>query len=658
MRNIYSYLSIAVFSILIFACSEKEIGDPFAETIGGGAVLYATIENPIEEETTKAYIREDLKVVWDASDAVSVFRFGTTNQKYTYSGEAGTNTGSFSRDGSGSTSGTSLNYVYAVYPYDASNNKMTREGEISVTTSPTQSYRVGSFGKGANLMVSVTGNDNLNFKNVCGFLKIRLYGDNVKISRLRLEGNNGEHISGEATISASASGTPTVSFSSSSYSYVDLDCGSGVSIGSSAGEATEFWLVLPPVTFTKGFKLTVYEQGTGKTFVQTASNSFTIKSNLVKKMAALKVVPTQSVSGVELNKATLSLAKGSSETLVATVKPADASNKNVTWSSSDDSVASVDASGKVTAKSAGKATITARTEDGGKTATCSVSVTVPVTGVTLNKSRINLTKGGSETLTATVKPTDATNKTVTWTSSNTSVAAVSSSGKVTAKAAGEATITVKTADGSKVATCVVSVFEFVDLGLSVKWATTNVGATSPSGYGDYFAWGEIAPKTGGYDWSTYKWCNGSETTLKKYNTHSSFGSVDNKKILDAADDAAHANCGGSWRMPTNEDWNNLIDNCTWTWTTVNGVKGYRITSKKSGYTSNSIFLPAAGWRDGTKLNGVGENGWYWSSTLYTKTSTGDPMPYMAMHLFIGSSSASAKGGARRCYGYAIRPVSD
>ena len=158
--------------------------------------------------------------------------------------------------------------------------------------------------------------------------------------------------------------------------------------------------------------------------------------------------------------------------------------------------------------------------------------------------------------------------------------------------------------------------EYVDLGLSVKWATCNVGASKPEEYGDYFAWGETQPKDY-YDWSTYKWCNGSYNTLTKYNNSSSYGTVDNKTTLDLSDDAARANWGGSWRMPTKAEQDELREQCTWTWTTQNGVNGYKVTSKKSGYTNKSIFLPAAGCRYDSSLDDAGSYGGYWSGSLGT-----------------------------------------
>ena len=190
--------------------------------------------------------------------------------------------------------------------------------------------------------------------------------------------------------------------------------------------------------------------------------------------------------------------------------------------------------------------------------------------------------------------------------------------------------------------------EAVDLGLSVKWANMNVGASQPEDYGDYFAWGETTTKET-YNWSTYKWCNGSSDTQTKYCTDSSCGTVDNKTVLDKEDDAAAVNWGGAWRMPTKEEQDELRDNCTWTWTTQNGVNGYKVTSKKSGYTSNSIFLPAAGYRYSSSLFNAGSYGGYWSSSL----STGNP--YGAYELSFGSDYVN-RDGYNRNGGQSVRPV--
>ena len=167
---------------------------------------------------------------------------------------------------------------------------------------------------------------------------------------------------------------------------------------------------------------------------------------------------TTKVENVSLNITSVGLTEGEQTTLTATVNPSNATNKNVTWSSSDNAVATV-ANGKVTAVKAGTATITVTTEDGNKTATCTVTVkakTYPVESVSLDKNEVEMTEGEQTTLTATVNPSNATNKNVTWSSSDNAVATVAN-GKVTAVKAGTATITVTTEDGNKTATCTVTV---------------------------------------------------------------------------------------------------------------------------------------------------------------------------------------------------------
>ena len=150
----------------------------------------------------------------------------------------------------------------------------------------------------------------------------------------------------------------------------------------------------------------------------------------------------------------------------------------------------------------------------------------------------------------------------------------------------------------------------VDLGLSVKWASCNVGATTPEEYGGYYAWGETEEKSD-YSWSTYKYCNGGFNSMTKYCKSRDYGTVDNKTTLEPEDDVATVKWGGTWRMPTRAEQQELINNCTCTWTTLNGVNGYRVT----GPNGNSIFLPAAGHRDGTEVYSRGSNGYYWSSSL-------------------------------------------
>ncbi len=189
--------------------------------------------------------------------------------------------------------------------------------------------------------------------------------------------------------------------------------------------------------------------------------------------------------------------------------------------------------------------------------------------------------------------------------------------------------------------------EAVDLGLpsGLKWATCNVGADSPEEYGGYYAWGETEEKSD-YSWATYKWCKGSSRSMTKYCTNSSYGTVDNKKTLDPSDDVAHVKWGGSWRMPTYKEFQELLDNCTWEWTTQGGKKGYKVTSKKNG---NSIFLPAAGCRYGTSLDYEGSYGYYWSATLFE----GNPIYAYSLGFYSGDHGTDWN---TRLYGRSVRPV--
>ena len=301
------------------------------------------------------------------------------------------------------------------------------------------------------------------------------------------------------------------------------------------------------------------------------------------------------------------------------------------------------------------------------------STLIPVERVSLEKTEQELVVGETTLLVATITPSDATVKSVVWSSNNYSVATVSSTGVVTGVAAGDATITVTTVDGGKTASCEVTVIEnsspsmtvpeAVDLGLSVKWASFNLGASKPEEYGDYFAWGETEPyyssqdplswkegKESGYSWFSYKWCMGSYKTMTKYCDYSENGYngfTDTKTVLDLEDDAAHVNLGGSWRMPTAEECTELRKNCTWTWTTRNGVNGRLVT----GPNGNSIFLPAAGYGFSTSISGVGSDGIFWSSSLYSNSDH----PYEAYYMYFGSSNVSWLYNFRYL-GFSVRSV--
>ena len=191
--------------------------------------------------------------------------------------------------------------------------------------------------------------------------------------------------------------------------------------------------------------------------------------------------------------------------------------------------------------------------------------------------------------------------------------------------------------------------EYVDLGLpsGLKWATCNVGATTPEEYGDFFAWGEVEPKET-YNWSTYKYGTDYDQ-LTKYCSDSYYGKdgfTDTKTVLDPEDDAATMNWGGAWRMPTTAEQDELRNNCTWTLTTQNGVNGYKVT----GPNGNSIFLPAAGFMYEGTLGDAGSGGIYWSSSLYI----GDPSNAYGVVYF--NSDNVDSDYSPRYFGQSVRPV--
>ena len=187
--------------------------------------------------------------------------------------------------------------------------------------------------------------------------------------------------------------------------------------------------------------------------------------------------------------------------------------------------------------------------------------------------------------------------------------------------------------------------EAVDLGLSVKWASFNVGAYCPEEVGDYYAWGEIRTKKD-YGDKTYRWYNSSFSSLLKYNTNPSCGSVDNKTVLELKDDVAHTRYGGQWRMPTKKEWDELMENCNWLWIEINGVSGYEVT----GMNGNSIFLPVGGKIRSEYKTEIGA-GYYWSSSLCLE-ETNDAQNLYFMYGYIYNSRTS------RTIGMLVRPVSD
>ena len=282
--------------------------------------------------------------------------------------------------------------------------------------------------------------------------------------------------------------------------------------------------------------------------------------------------------------------------------------------------------------------------------------------ISLSSSSVYLTDyyNKSITLTATVSPSNVSFKGVTWKSSDESVATVSG-GKITAVAPGTCTVTATTADGLHSATCAVTVEYFaVDLGLpsGLKWASCNIDfyyLRDPSyrGYGSYFAWGYIYAGTKFTDeeyllyYNTNRYGEFTSIISNEYG-----GSKDSRTVLDSDDDAASSIWSNGWRMPSYSEWQELVEGCTWEWTTVDGYNGILLTSKVN---SNSIFLPAAGYHPSSEISGEGTCGYYWSRDLYSL------MPRFAYNFYFDSSGCTVDVNLEtnillRIYGMSIRPV--
>ena len=507
MKRISLYLGLV--AALVTSCSIQE--KDFVTLQQDDVIFYASFEQP--SEGTRVYANENLYLRWTADDRVSIFNKITYNQQYKFLGETGDNSGGFNRvDAAEFVTGNEIPHVVSVYPYQEG-TKISEDEVLTLTLPAEQRYAENTFGLGANTMVSVSEDNVLQYKNVGGYLRLSLYGEGVRVSSITLKGNNGEKLAGKATITMPLDGAPVVVLAEDASDVITLDCDPPVALSATAEESKDFWIVVPPETFSKGFTVSV-SQTFGGVFEKSTSKSISIVRNNLSKMSPMEVE----------------------------------------------------------------------------------------------------VEGGTPT---------------------------------------------------------VPIPEAIDLGLpsGLKWASFNLGASKPEEYGDYYAWGDPftyyypgealsdSPewkdgKEEGYSWSSYKWCMGSYTTLTKYCQNPSYGYngfTDTKTILDLKDDAAYMALGGNWRMPTNTEFTELLDNCTWTWTTQNGVNGCLLT----GRNGNSIFFPAAGYLR-TTLGSDGSTGAYWSSSLYAL------LPESAWGFFFGSTGF-LKGNTsrdRRYNGFTVRPVTE
>ncbi len=452
MRRVLCFLSGLFF--VLFGCSQQQ-----EELYGPERYneYYGSTESDVESRTVAD---EDGSVLWMSNDQITIFEQFTVGRAFYFSGRNGSHSGVFKPVDSGQEygDGKQVDGYYAVYPH-SDYNTLEDDGSLILTFPSVQRYEEDSFGKGSNLAVGASEDNHFSFKNVGGYLSFSFYGDNATVSSIKLEGNGGESIAGDMSVTISKGSDPEASFMigkfAETYKSITLECDPPVELGSTADESVSFWFVVPAISFPSGLTFTVTDPD-GNSFTKSSSTPRTITRSRRTPFNPIKVSFSVSVSDVTITPVSSSLQVGESVSLSATVNPQNATDKTVTWSSSNTSVATV-SNGTVTAKAVGTATITASA--GGKSATCNVTVTpVLVNSITLNQSSANVNVGGTVSLTATVAPNNAADKAVTWSSSDAAVATVSNSGVVTGVKAGTATITATAHDGSGVkATCAVTV---------------------------------------------------------------------------------------------------------------------------------------------------------------------------------------------------------
>lgn len=287
MRHIAFYLGMA--AALVASCSIQE-KDCIAPD-GDRAVFQASFEQPAGEGT-KVFVNEDLFLRWTADDRISLFQQNSYNRELRCIGETGDSEAKFDFVGPDG-GGFVIPDIVSVYPYQASTS-ITSDETLTLTLPAEQSYAPHSFGLGANTAVSVTSTGFLLFKNACGYLRLSLYGEGVSVSSITLKGNKGEKIAGKAAVTMPLGGLPTVAMADDATTSITLTCSEPVALGATAEESVDFWFVVPPVTFSEGFTVTV----NGDAFEKSTTKSVTITRNHLSKMAPVLVAAGQAASTV------------------------------------------------------------------------------------------------------------------------------------------------------------------------------------------------------------------------------------------------------------------------------------------------------------------------------------------------------------------------
>ena len=283
----FPIFSLCLLAAIMVSCSVSDIVIDDA-VVPSERVFYARMEDPASEVQTRVFVDDDLMVLWNADDRVSIFNKYTFNQEYRFTGSTGANSGSFTKlPNEDFITGNAMDYVYAVYPYRES-TIISNQGIITIDFPAIQHYAGNTFGLGANTMFSCSEGNELMFKNAGGYLKLSLYGSGVSISTITLKGNNGEKLAGRAAVTMPIDGNPSVTLSDDATKEITLTCENPITLGTSEGESTVFWFVIPPVTFSKGFTISITDKN-GGVFQKSTSKSLSIERNMLSKMLPIEV---------------------------------------------------------------------------------------------------------------------------------------------------------------------------------------------------------------------------------------------------------------------------------------------------------------------------------------------------------------------------------
>lgn len=580
-------MGLMVILAMAVACQKNESFPLEADT-----TLYATME---EVASTRTMLDDNNNVLWSESDQIVAFMKTSLGLKYQVTPESvGKTAARFTKISTGNPddlyAGSELSHNVAYYPYSDIVNCM-RSGEnyeMSVILPTEQTYTANSFGNGSLPMVAVSEDNKITFRNVCGGMKLQLKGTQ-KVTSIKLEGKNGEKLSGAAKVTAYTDETKlAITMAPGASTSVSLNCGTGVQLNENT--ATEFIIALPPVLFSKGFTVTVTDAENKRHKVETDKVNNVLRSSLLNMPVIMLETSSNEdsddgvendvpVSTVQINETSLTLATMISYTLIARITPADATDQSVVWNSDNPSVVSVDHTGVITTISDGSANVTATA--GGVTGSCTITVkkcAVPTKDY-IDENGVNHGKG-------------------------------------------------------------------IAIG-DVIWAPVNCGfepdteGSKGYEYGKLYQWGRKYGQgySSSYDETIPELLDGpasideaqtiaySNIFIKSSGTSEDWVSQTNQGLWNSGTEdspvkTGYDPCPTGWRVPTYAELNTLVTNHSSKEYTINSRKGYYFSGEYTYLNcAPSVFLPAAGCRYG---NGSANNrdniGYYWTSRPMGKAS--------------------------------------